>query len=88
MTRLRPYHALALLPALGILLGVPFANRVHASVLGLPFLLFWILVCVVLTSAVMALVGTLDRRAEAREAATRPDERTSGAPPSGAGTAS
>ena len=69
--RLRPHHTLALLPALGILVGVPFANRVHASVLGLPFLLFWILACVLLTSVVMAIVGALDRRAEAREAGGR-----------------
>jgi len=28
--------------ALLMLVGAPFANRVHALVLGLPFLLFWI----------------------------------------------
>ena len=83
MTRLRPHHALALLPALGILVGVPFANGVHASVLGLPFLLFWILACVVLTAAVMALVGTLDRRSEAREAADRPEAHAGAAPSAG-----
>jgi hypothetical protein len=58
----RPYHWLALLPALGILGGVPFANRVHPYVLGLPFLLFWILCCVVLTSVVMAAIAALDHR--------------------------
>ena len=62
----RPHHWLAALPAAAIAIGVPFANRVHAYVLGLPFLLFWVLACVVLTSVVMAIVGALDRRDAAR----------------------
>ena len=62
----RPHHALAALPAAAIAIGVPFANRVHPYVLGLPFLLFWMLACVLLTSAVMAVVGALDRREAAR----------------------
>jgi hypothetical protein len=65
MVRLRPHHLLALLPPTAILGGVPWANGIHRYVLGLPFLLFWILACVVATSAVMALVGALDRREEA-----------------------
>ncbi|HVP40091.1 MAG TPA: DUF3311 domain-containing protein [Candidatus Saccharimonadales bacterium] len=62
MARARLYRWLALLPALAILVGVPFANRVRPYVLGLPFLMFWILACVLLTSAVMAGIGALDRR--------------------------
>jgi formate hydrogenlyase subunit 3/multisubunit Na+/H+ antiporter MnhD subunit len=62
----RPHHALAALPAIAVAVGVPFANRVHAYVLGLPFLLFWMLACVLLTSLVMAVVGALDRRDAAR----------------------
>jgi hypothetical protein len=62
----RPHHWLAALPAAAIVIGVPFANRVHAYVIGLPFLLFWMLACVLLTSAVMAIVGALDRREAAR----------------------
>jgi hypothetical protein len=64
----RPHHWLAALPAAAIAIGVPFANRVHAYVIGLPFLLFWMLACVLLTSAVMAIVGALDRREAARAA--------------------
>lgn len=45
-----------------MLAGVPFANRVHALVLGLPFLLFWIVGWVVLASACMALLYHLDHR--------------------------
>jgi hypothetical protein len=60
--RWRPYHALALLPALLLLGGVPLANRVRPFVLGLPFLLAWIVGCVLLTALVMALIAHLDRR--------------------------
>ncbi|MEQ1834211.1 MAG: DUF3311 domain-containing protein [Candidatus Eisenbacteria bacterium] len=64
--RRAPWHRwLAVIPALLILVGAPFANRVHALVLGLPFLLFWIVGCVLLTSVTMAVVGALDARHEA-----------------------
>ena len=69
MRRVPLYHWLATLPGLLILLGVPFANRVEARVLGMPFLLAWIVGCVLLTSLVMAIVGRLD------------DERTRRDPP-------
>jgi 4-hydroxybenzoate polyprenyltransferase len=67
-TRLRLHRALAALPAVAILVGVPLVNGVERYVLGLPFLLFWIVACVLLTSLVMALVGVLDRRADRAEA--------------------
>ena len=69
MNRTRPYRWLALLPTLGILVGIPFANRVHAYVMGLPFLLFWIVAWVVITSALMAVIESLDRRRDAEDAA-------------------
>ncbi|MGH7616538.1 MAG: DUF3311 domain-containing protein [Gemmatimonadaceae bacterium] len=61
--RLRAYHWLAAVPPLGMLGGVPFANRVHTLVLGLPFLLSWIVAWVVLTAACMTLLYALDHRA-------------------------
>jgi hypothetical protein len=65
--RREPLHRwLAIVPALLILFGVPFANRVHRLVFGLPFLLVWIVGCVLLTSAIMALVGALDATYEGR----------------------
>lgn len=75
MARSRGYRWLAAVPALAILGGVPLANRVHAYVLGLPFLLFWIVACVLLTSGVMFLVGALDRGADGEigDASPRPD---------------
>ena len=65
MRRIPVHRWLAALPALLILIGAPLANRVHGLVMGLPFLLFWIVGCVLLTSAVMAIVGALDQRHEA-----------------------
>lgn len=53
-------HVLAALPFLGILVGITFANRVEPFVLGLPFILFWIVMWVVLTSIIMAVVYRLD----------------------------
>ena len=58
--RLRPYHLLALLPTVGLLGGVTFANRVEPYVLGLPFLLFWVVSWVVMTSVIMAVITSLD----------------------------
>ena len=53
-------HVLAALPFIGILLGVAFANRVEPFVFGMPFILFWIVAWVVLTSIIMAVVYRLD----------------------------
>lgn len=60
---MRAHRWLALLPAIGMLAGVPFANRVEPYVLGLPFLLFWIVLWVVITSVVMGVIYALDRAA-------------------------
>lgn len=60
--KLRAYHWLAAVPPAAMLGGIPFANRVEPYVFGLPFLMAWILGCVVLTSAVMAVVYRMDRR--------------------------
>jgi hypothetical protein len=56
----RPVYLLAALPFLGLLGGIPFANRVTPFVLGLPFILFWIVLWVVLTSVIMWVIYTLD----------------------------
>ncbi|WP_236707920.1 DUF3311 domain-containing protein [Brevibacillus choshinensis] len=53
-------HVLGLIPFIGMLGGLPFANKVSSFVLGLPFLLFWIVLWVILTSVVMVLVNYLD----------------------------
>ena len=57
---MRPLHLLAALPFVGLLGGIPFANRVTPFVLGLPFILFWIVLWVVLTSVIMAVIYVFD----------------------------
>ena len=54
--------ALATLPWIGFLAAIPFVNRVQPFVAGLPFLLFWVVAWVVLTSVCMAAVYATDPR--------------------------
>lgn len=51
---------LAALPFIGILLGVPFVNRVEPLVLGMPLVLAWIVFWVVMSAVIMGLVYLLD----------------------------
>jgi uncharacterized protein DUF3311 len=51
---------LALLPFVGMLGGVFFVNRVTPLVLGMPLLLAWIVLWVLLTSVIMALIYATD----------------------------
>ena len=58
----RRYRLLALVPAVAIL-GAPwFANRVEPRILGMPFLLGWIVCWVLMASVVMGVIGALDSR--------------------------
>lgn len=52
--------ALACLPFLGILGGAGFANRAEPFVLGLPFLMAWIVLWVVASSGLLAVIYALD----------------------------
>jgi len=51
---------LAVLPFLGILVGVPWFNRVEPMILGMPLLLAWIVLWIVLTSGIMAIIYACD----------------------------
>lgn len=51
---------LALLPFIGTLIGVDFVNRVEPLVLGMPLVLAWIVLWLVLSSVLMAIVYMLD----------------------------
>jgi hypothetical protein len=56
------YHLLPVVPAVALIGSGWFANRLEPRILGLPFLLAWIVGWVIATSAVMALVYRLDHR--------------------------
>ena len=62
MSAHRAHRWLALLPALAILVGAPWIDRLHAHVGGIPLMLAWIVGCVALTSIVMAVIAALDGR--------------------------
>jgi len=57
---MRGTHLLALLPFLAILGGVFFVNQVTPLVLGMPLLLGWIVLWILLTSAIMAAIYAVD----------------------------
>jgi len=60
MTAAKALKALAVLAFLGILVGPVFLNRVTPLVFGLPLLLAWLLLWVVLTSAIKAVIYATD----------------------------
>lgn len=51
---------LAVLPFLGILGGVIFFNRVTPFVFGLPLILAWLVLWILLTAAIMAVIYAVD----------------------------
>lgn len=51
---------LAVLPFLGILVGVVFVNRVQPLVLGMPLVLAWIVAWIVLSAVVMGIIYACD----------------------------
>lgn len=57
---MRHLRWLALLPFLGMLGGPFVLNRVEPYILGLPVLLAWLVLCVVATSAIMAIIYVTD----------------------------
>jgi xanthosine utilization system XapX-like protein len=65
-------RCLALLPFLGILVGTPFLNRATPLILGLPLLFAWLLLWIVLTSAIMAVIYHFDPANRDAAAATGP----------------
>ncbi|MBE7104929.1 DUF3311 domain-containing protein [Bacillus cereus] len=57
---MKKIQVLALIPVLCLVIGPVFANSVTPYVLGMPFLLFWVLLSVLITSLCMGLVYLLD----------------------------
>lgn len=57
---MKTIYLLGVLPFLGFFVGIFFANRVEPYILGLPFIMFWIAMWVVLTSVIMGIIYKLD----------------------------
>lgn len=53
---------LAAIPIAALSVAVPLVNRVEPRVLGLPFVLFWIIAWVLLTPAFVWSIGRAERR--------------------------
>lgn len=51
---------LLIIPFIGMAALIPWVNKVEPYILGLPFLLFWIVLWMVLSSVVMAIVYRLE----------------------------
>ncbi|MGE8686207.1 MAG: DUF3311 domain-containing protein [Achromobacter sp.] len=64
---MRAVHTLALAPVLMVLVGPFFLNRVTPFLLGMPFLLSWLALSLVLTSIVMAIIYFSDQKAESTQ---------------------
>ncbi len=56
----------AALPVVGLILALPFVNRLEPIVLGLPFVLFWILAWVAATPVCLAISYAIVRRSQSR----------------------
>ena len=56
MSRRLQRYALAAIPIAMLTVGIPFANRIEPRVFGLPFLLAWIIVWILLTPLFLTLV--------------------------------
>ncbi len=57
---MRTIRWLAVVPFLALIVGPFFANRETPLVLGLPFLLAWIVAWILLTSLIMAVIYAAD----------------------------
>ncbi|MFC7392223.1 DUF3311 domain-containing protein [Scopulibacillus cellulosilyticus] len=53
-------HFLSFIPFIGMLGFLPLVNKVEPFVLGMPFIMFWIVLWVVLTSVTILIIFKLD----------------------------
>ncbi|RHW33435.1 DUF3311 domain-containing protein [Lysinibacillus yapensis] len=58
---------LLIIPFIGMCLLLPWANRIEVFVFGLPFLLFWIALWMLLSSLILYIVYKLDPENEGSE---------------------
>ncbi len=77
--RARLSLAVAFIPALALVAGLPFVNRLEPIVLGLPFLLAWILGWVLATPLFLAAAYLLADRDPGQDHAEAPHRAAGGA---------
>jgi hypothetical protein len=77
--RARLSLTVAFVPALALVAGLPFVNRLEPVVLGLPFLLSWILGWVLATPLFLAAAYLLADRDPGQDRAETPDPADDGA---------
>ena len=53
---------LGAIPFVTMVFALPLVNRIEPIILGLPFLLFWLLAWVVLTPVILALAYKLEKK--------------------------
>jgi hypothetical protein len=63
---------LAIIPFIGMFAGPVFHNAVTPFIFGMPFLLGWTVIWVLLTSVIMALVYLIDPHRKAADAGEAP----------------
>ena len=57
---MKPFHWLAVVPCVIMLIGPVVHNQVYPFILGMPFPLGWVTVWIVLTALIMGLVYLID----------------------------
>ncbi|AIM17256.1 DUF3311 domain-containing protein [Bacillus thermocopriae] len=60
-------QVLLIIPFIGMCVLLPIANRIEPYILGMPFLLFWLVLWMVLSSLVLFIVYKLDPTNEGSE---------------------
>ncbi len=60
--RMMPAWILGLIPFLTLVFALPFVNRIEPVILGLPFILFWILLWVALTPFILWAAYRLEQK--------------------------
>lgn len=58
---------LGTIPFITLVFALPLVNRIEPVILGIPFLLFWILSWVVLTPLILFIAYTLERKINKNE---------------------
>jgi hypothetical protein len=58
---------LGIVPFLALVFALPFVNRIEPVILGLPFILFWILFWVAVTPLILGAAYRIERKSESQK---------------------